>query len=562
MVVYDYDGIDVNVVIPNYVGAIPVIGIDSGAFKNNTSIKTVSFSKNTIWIEDGAFSGCSNLESVDFNGAKLTEIPDGAFEGTALKSIVLPDTVKKLGNEAFDGSDLVSINYENIIYFGDYSLQDTRMGCVYLGDHVIYVGSNAFNNTFVYVEHETLPSLWASNISGSSSMYAPIVNAKKSGDYIYSISNGCAVINRYIGEEKKISIPSEIDGFTVTEIGHGFDSYSEELLEAENGSYFEVALKEVIIPESVTKINGYTFLYSRSFIYVPASVETVELGLDDDYYMLAFYAFESAECPFEYGDFMRIATGIDYSNVVYDEESELYLYEDSLGYSVLASHIRFDGEMTIPAWYGEKPIHTIKSWAIGNEDTTVKISSGITKIQRYAIYGYPSAVYIPASVTTINAYGVVNADYYFIEAKTKPAEWDTYWNGNDSTGVYFGFGHDGILFDAKSKTLYKLEDEKATLVKYVGTDSTLYIPREVNGYTVTKIGSNFYASSGRSYIYVPKEIEVIETTAFKNSSYSTFYFYFEASEQPSEWAFDWYYSSYYGTTTNYVTKYWNQSFSY
>lgn len=560
MVVYDYDGTDVNVVIPNYVGAIPVIGIDSGAFKNNTSIKTVSFSKNTIWIEAGAFSGCSNLESVDFNGAKLTEIPNCAFEGTALKSIVLPDTVKKLGNEAFEGSDLVSINYENIIYFGDYSLRNTRMGCVYLGDHVIYVGSNAFNNTFVYVEHETLPSLWASNISGSSSMYAPIVNAKKSGDYIYSISNGCAVINRYIGEEKKISIPSEIDGFTVTEIGHGFDSYSEELLEPENGSYFEVALKEVIIPESVTKINGYTFLYSRSFIYVPASVETLEFGLDEDYYALAFYAFESEERPFE--DDIRAATGINYSKVVYDEVSELYLYEDLFGYSVLASLIRLDGEMTVPAWYGGKLIHTIKSWAIFSDGTTVNISSGVTKIQRYAIYGNPLAVYIPKSVTTINAYGVVDTDYYFIEAKTKPAEWDTYWNGNVSTNVYFGSDIDGVFLDGASKLLYKVEDGEATLVTYLGTNSTVYIPREINGYTVTKIASNFYVSSGNRYIYIPKEIEVIETTAFKNSSYSTFYFYFEVSEQPSEWAFDWYYSSYYGNTTSYVTKYWNQSFSY
>ena len=110
--------------------------------------------------------------------------------------------------------------------------------------------------------------------------------------------------------------------------------------------------------------------------------------------------------------------------------------------------------------------------------------------------------------------------------------------------------------------MYKVENGKATLTKYFGSNSTLYIPRTINGYTVTKIAADFYSSSSTRYIYIPKEVTKIEAKAFTNTSYYTHYFYFEIAEQPSNWGTEWYYNSYYGTYTNYISKSWNQKFSY
>ncbi len=563
MIVTDYEGSDKDVVIPNYVGSVPVIGIGDDAF-TNTSITSVSISKNTIWLGQKAFYNCSNLTSVDFNGAKLTEIPYGAFEGTAISSITLPDSVTKLGDHAFYNSSLTEINYENITYFGSYSLNTLCLPYIYLTKDVEYVGSYAFSDIFVFLEHETLPATWGSNIAGSDTMFRPIVNTTKSGEYIYALNDGKATVHRYIGESKRVQIPAAIDGYKVVKIGAGFDSYSENKFEDDElyrSEYQKIKLDEVVIPNTVTEIENYAFVLSSSLIYVPESVETIVFGTNEDYYALSFYAFESEDFGLKYEGDLRCANGINYKNIVYDEEHKVFLYEDLFGYSVLAS-LQFytQDEIVVPGTYSGKTVHTIMSWAYYTDDVLIRISSGVNKIQKYAFTGRAYSFYIPKSVKTIVAYGVCYADYYLVEANDKPDEWDTYWNGNRS-GITYGVSSDTFL-DATNKMMYTVENGNATLTKYLGSNSTIYIPRTINGYTVTKIATGFYSSSGTRYIYIPKEVTNIESKAFTNTSYSTHYFYFETAEQPSAWSAEWYYNSYYGSYTNYISKSWNQKFSY
>ena len=310
MIVTDYEGTDKNVVIPNYVGSVPVIGISEDAFSGNTSITSVSLSKNTVWLDEEVFYNCSKLASVDFNGAKLTEIPAYAFRGTAIASITLPETVTRLGDYAFYNSKLMSINYENITHFGSYSLSTLCLPYVYLTKAIEYVGSYAFSDTFVFLEHETLPTTWGSNIAGSDSMFRPIVNTVKSGDYIFAVNDGKATVHRYIGESKRVQIPSTIGGYKVTKIGAGFDSYPEEMFDYMEELdayrlYEEMALKEVVIPNTVTEIDRYAFLISNSFVYVPKSVETIGFGASEDYYMFSFYAFESEDFGSQYEGELR-----------------------------------------------------------------------------------------------------------------------------------------------------------------------------------------------------------------------------------------------------------------
>ncbi|MBQ9735387.1 MAG: leucine-rich repeat protein [Clostridia bacterium] len=563
MVVTDYEGSDTAVVIPNYVGSVPVIGISEDAFYGNTRIESVSLSKNTVWMDKYVFRGCTKLTSIDFNGAKLTEIPAYAFYDTAIQKIVLPETVTKLGDYAFCGSGLIDINYENISYFGSHSLYNTPFTYVFLDKDVEYVGDYAFSDSFVFVEHETIPSTWKSNFYGSSSMFRPVTNARISadGNYVYSINdvaNGTVAVNRYIGTATRIQVPKTIDGHTVTEIGHGFDSVSDD-------DFIQLSTTEaVIIPDTVKKIDCYAFYYSHSFIYVPSSVEIIEWNEEN---LFAFYAFESADFFTEeqkedfLGD-IRFALGIDYSKLVYDTENKIYLYEDFFGYSVLASVQVFAKEITIPATYNGKKIHTINSWSVYTL-AEVRISDGVSKIQKEAIHT-DSSVYIPKSVTTIHAYGVEADGYYLVEAKTKPDEWDTYWNNRDSSVIYDA---KDWRIDSESEMIYTVVGDEATLVKYLGSNSTIRIPRQINGYTVAKIATGFYSCSNSRTIYIPKEVKTIASKAFTNTGYSYYYycyftFYVEAAEQPADWSDEWYYNSYYENSTECVEKNWGQTLSY
>ena len=551
MIVSGYEGSDVNVVIPHYVGSVPVIGITDEAFRSNTKIESVSLSKNTIWLDSYTFYGCTKLSAVIFNDAIITEIPEYSFYDTAITSISIPNTVTKIGDRAFYGCDLTSLNYENITYFGEYSLYGSNISYVFLKSDVEYIGAHAFNHTYMFLEHESIPSNWGDKFYGA---YTPVTNARKSADYIYSINEGGIAVNRYIGTDRRIHIPSTIDNYTVTSIGCYFDSignYSE---------YEDSKLDEVVIPNTVKTIENYAFGLSQSFIYIPSSVESIDESVLQS--ILPFFAFETTEKPNGIEDYSRYAIGIEYSKISSDIENSIYFYEDGDGYRLLAlnEYVEIDGRnIIIPAEHNGKQVHTIGAYSVYvGEDAIVTIENGVSKIQKYAIQGSIETIYIPKSVLTINAYGI-DANYCFAEAKSKPDEWDTYWNGSSSSKVYFSASPELKLND---QFVYKIDGSEITLIKYVGSSDTIYIPRVIDGYTVTKIATGLYSSSYSSYIYIPKEIKVIESQAFVNTSSSYFYFYLEGTKLPLDCSEDWYYNSSYDSTTRYITKYGNQKFSY
>ena len=60
---------------------------------------------------DNAFSGCEKLEVLTLNEG-LLEIGAGAFKNcTSLKEIVIPSTVTKIDESAFDGCEDIVITY-------------------------------------------------------------------------------------------------------------------------------------------------------------------------------------------------------------------------------------------------------------------------------------------------------------------------------------------------------------------------------------------------------------------------------------------------------------------
>lgn len=446
---------------------------------------------------------------------------------------------------------------DNVEYIGASAFYSDCLAYAFISGSVEYVGNNAFDETFVFIESETIPNTWDSSFQRSK--YYVAVNCFRSDDYIYSVSNGNAVIHRYVGTDKQIIIPSQINGYFVTEIGLGFESYND-IEVYDLNAYYEITLEEIVIPDSVTKINGCTFWYSRAFIYIPDSITSIEWTGSEENFKLAFYAFEKNEYPFDYEEDIRIAYGVDFDKIVYDDLNNIYLYEDSYGYSVLASVARMNESITIPSQYNEKKIHTINSWSIFISNGVVKISDGIDKVKKYGIIAENGFVYVPKSVTTINASGI-NADCCMVEVAKKPDDWDTKWFDGNGSDVLFDFDLN-IEVSIEHQMLYKVENGEVTLLEYFGSSNTIKIPREIAGYTVSKIATGFYTYSSSATIYIPKEITIIESKAFTNSRYNTFSFYFEITEQPLSWGTEWYYNSYYGSFTNYLTKYWNQKFSY
>lgn len=87
-------------------------------------------------------------------------------------------------------------------------------------------------------------------------------------EYEYTVSDDTATVIKYWGSGENITIPSSIDGYTVTAIG------SEAFLNCES-------IKTVEIPDSVTNIGAYAF----------ASTKLIEIKLSDGVTDIGDYAF-------------------------------------------------------------------------------------------------------------------------------------------------------------------------------------------------------------------------------------------------------------------------------
>ncbi|MBR5987310.1 MAG: leucine-rich repeat protein, partial [Clostridia bacterium] len=116
---------------------LPSIG--DSAFADCGELRTVSFNgTNVTSIGKDAFRGCSKLISIDLfavndeatgeRRSELTYIGEGAFAGTAITEIVLPENVTRISDYLFDGAKyLRSITaLGSIESIGDYAFKDTE----------------------------------------------------------------------------------------------------------------------------------------------------------------------------------------------------------------------------------------------------------------------------------------------------------------------------------------------------------------------------------------------------------------------------------------------------
>ena len=116
----DFDG---TVVIPQYQSAdngdgtfspIKVTQIDAelNPFKGKTNIKKVILPLYVTEIPEGAFEGCTNLETVVAYG--VTKIGANAFKGcTSLKKFSVDNHITELGENAFEGVEEISVMAAN-----------------------------------------------------------------------------------------------------------------------------------------------------------------------------------------------------------------------------------------------------------------------------------------------------------------------------------------------------------------------------------------------------------------------------------------------------------------
>lgn len=108
LTITQYTGTSLEVQVPSEYDGKTVTALGNGAFRG-TEVTSVTVPDTITSIGDRTFSNCPNLASISLPEG-LTKIDNNAFEYSfSLKSITLPSTLESLGRYAFSGSGIESI---------------------------------------------------------------------------------------------------------------------------------------------------------------------------------------------------------------------------------------------------------------------------------------------------------------------------------------------------------------------------------------------------------------------------------------------------------------------
>ena len=232
-----------------------VTRIAYSAFRNCTTLKSVSIPNTVTELTSACFAGCSNLETVHF-GNSITTIGGSCFlDCSSLKSALLPNSLMMIDNYAFYGcSSLSTVDFGNSVRFIGRSAFNscTSLVSIDFPQSLASIGSHAF---------ESCTSLTTLEIPSS-------VNAI--GEQAFRYCSGIYYID-------------------VDEANTEYDSrdYCNALIQT-RGNRLLSGCKTSTIPNSVTYIDDFAFARCSGLkqIIIPAAVDTIGTEVFDGCYGL------------------------------------------------------------------------------------------------------------------------------------------------------------------------------------------------------------------------------------------------------------------------------------
>ena len=377
----------------------PVWEIKGNAFRNCVSLKSITIPASVSKIETSAFQGCTSLESIVVEegnskydsrdncnavietatntlkvGLSSTIIPNtvttiggGAFEGTTLKSIVIPEGVTLIDNSAFsDCKSLETVSLPNSLErIYPLAFQNSNISSISIPAGVKSLDYSSFEGC------ENLSTITVSN-----------------GNAKYDSRGNCNALietatNTILRGSSSTVIPN-----TVTSIG--------------SNAFRGTTLKSIVIPEGVTLIGNSAFCDCKSLetVSLPNSLERIGYlafcGSKISSIYIPAGVKDISERVFDGCENLSTIT-VSNGNTKYDSRDNCNALIETATNTILQG----SSSTVIP-----NSVTAIGAKAFqGSKIAKIVIPNSVTAIGEYAFQGSNIAeVVIPNSVTAIEAY--------------------------------------------------------------------------------------------------------------------------------------------------------------
>jgi len=261
-----YNYAETNLYINEYKGK-PVLRIDHNAFNGNTTLKTVTISKNVIEVGAYAFKSCVSLETVIFEEGSNPTMDVGMFQNcTKLREVKLASTMQELGSTMFANTALVFVDLPNIATIPLGIFEDCKqLQAIYIKKGCVQISSNAFRNAAVsFYFYEGSTDAWLSiskhtysGINSSAYLKTFIAAMSPDGKLFYTEyydTRYVAVGSTILFDLETVEIPSTINGKTVQGVNYN--------------AFEETVLIHISLPNTVIHIYDDAFLNCYSLVSI------------------------------------------------------------------------------------------------------------------------------------------------------------------------------------------------------------------------------------------------------------------------------------------------------
>ncbi len=435
----------------------------------------------------------SNIE-VDGEKFAVLKLGDSIFENNdALNSVTLGSGVTEIGNRAFyDADNMVCILLaEDTTTIGAEAFYSCdSFNSIILYDAVTTIGENAFaecakltiwcNENSVGYNYAVANSLKYELLTTD---VEPLIITENG--LTYYIQNGEAIATGFDKSTTTVVIPTNINGYPVTELRETFNRCPELVsvtlpksisVIGKNTFYSCTKLKTVNIPENVICIDQSAFYccYNLELTFLPDNINYIG--------QYAFYRCYKAT-------FSHLPSKIDiinYSSFVGCGMTEIVIPE---GVKEIKNFAFYSSKLSSVSF--PESLISIEESAFKSCDSLYKISIS------------PTVSYIHPDAIDIAIVLVVEADSYALDFALKNELLYFISDGNNSPEIV---NVDGIV--------YYIDNGEAIAIDYENTDADVVVPETVNGATVKELRGTFKGSSQLETIKLPSSLTGIGKESF------------------------------------------------